>query len=736
MQMESPGIYSQRKSAQPGPIEGVSTSSLGIGGWTPRGPVGVATLITSWKNFLTKFGSYWANSYIHYAVSGFFSNGGQRAYIFREVPSDAVSASATIEDAGQTAVFVGRVITDPIITLDATHYNIKLTADGETATEFDVTGDSGVAGSYALSAVANNINSAMVSGWGAGYANVVSVVNQGGGYRLKFTSTLATSSSNLTFSAPASNECSLELLGINTSAYPNISGANSVTRWDLTANGQGAWGNQGRLRVYGDDNYRDWTNGGWSKFKASWEEESSDGAADWTAVEPNIGPFSFSSASDPDYFINILNNKSDLVIAALATGGTVGIPAVFNAVTISDEYLALGDNSTKSFSGTLAWGGVVDTVRTSLTITDGTFSAVDQGDGTLSGTGIDSGTINYTTGAWTVVFTSAPGTDVRISATYKKQASATEYSWELTGGANGTGPLTRNDLTVNTLEATQRGIYALDTVDEILNVCLPDLEGTASSALDMIAWADNKKDRFLVTGTSAGLTPTEAKEYRQVTLAANTYNAALYYPWVKIADPLSDGIATMVPPTGHVAGVYARTDANRNVAKTPAGVNDGRLLGIIGLERTLKPKDGYVGPLRNAGVNALVDSIATGRCVYGGLTLSLDGEWKYINVSRLFMFLDKSIYNATQWITFENNNAGLWGRIKTQLNSFLGSLYDDGYFKGETRGDAFLVVCDNTNNSQADIDAGIVNIDVYVAVNKPAELVLFTYQQKTIEAAA
>jgi phage tail sheath protein FI len=225
-----------------------------------------------------------------------------------------------------------------------------------------------------------------------------------------------------------------------------------------------------------------------------------------------------------------------------------------------------------------------------------------------------------------------------------------------------------------------------------------------------------------------GSQPTDATDWFQYKLARFSNYAAIYWPWIQIADPLTSNRAYVVPPMGHIAGIYARTDSTRNVGKAPGGTVDGALQFLIGLERnnTQGERD-TVYPKR---INPLINSSQTGLAVWGVRTIASDSTWRYINARRLFMFVEKSIYNSTQWIVFENNGQGLWARIKAQINGFLGNLFNDGYFAGTSPNQAFFVICDETNNTAASISAGQVVIDVGIAPNKPAEFVRFQVYAK------
>jgi phage tail sheath protein FI len=187
---------------------------------------------------------------------------------------------------------------------------------------------------------------------------------------------------------------------------------------------------------------------------------------------------------------------------------------------------------------------------------------------------------------------------------------------------------------------------------------------------------------------------------------------------------------TLVPALGHIAGVYARTYNNRNVGKSPGGTVDGALIYLVGLETSPTQEDRDL--LYPNKVNPLISSTQTGLAVWGVRTISNVPDWRYINARRLFMFLEKSVFNATWWIVFENNGPGLWTRITAQLESYMGNLFSQGYFAGVNPSQAYFVVCDSSNNTPATIEAGQVIIDIGAAPNKPAEFVRMRFQQKSL----
>jgi len=222
----------------------------------------------------------------------------------------------------------------------------------------------------------------------------------------------------------------------------------------------------------------------------------------------------------------------------------------------------------------------------------------------------------------------------------------------------------------------------------------------------------------------------DAVNWKKFQLNKFTSYAALYYPHVKILDPVS-GVNIDVPCGGHVAGVYARTDSVKNVGEAPAGMEKGAIRWSTGLEAELT--ETQVGIVYENKVNPLVQWPHTGRVVWGARTLdAAGGEWPYIQMRRLFMYVEKSVFNSTHVHVFENNGPALWGKIRTQVSTFLLGLYQAGYFAGTSPADAFFVICDRTNNPQNTVDQGIVYCDVGLAPNKPAEFLVFKFQQKAL----
>jgi phage tail sheath protein FI len=207
-------------------------------------------------------------------------------------------------------------------------------------------------------------------------------------------------------------------------------------------------------------------------------------------------------------------------------------------------------------------------------------------------------------------------------------------------------------------------------------------------------------------------------------------NAALFFPRLLQPNPLRENKIESFVPCGAVAGVFARTDAQRGVWKAPAGL-DATLVGVPQLTVSLtNEENGQLNPL---GVNCLRTMPAVGRVVWGSRTRRGDdrlaSEWKYVPVRRTALFIEESLYRALQWVVFEPNDEPLWAQIRLNVGAFMNSLFRQGAFQGQSPREAYFVKCDKDTTTQNDIDRGIVNILVGFAPLKPAEFVVIKLQQ-------
>ena len=292
--------------------------------------------------------------------------------------------------------------------------------------------------------------------------------------------------------------------------------------------------------------------------------------------------------------------------------------------------------------------------------------------------------------------------------------------------------LTADDYVGDVSERT--GFGGLEAVDEITMVCVPDLmsayqqgaidqDTVQAVQLGMIAHCELMGDRIAILDPPPGLNAQQIKEWRVDKAGYDSKFAALYWPWIKVADP-SSGQIDFVPPSGHVAGIWSRNDSTRGVHKAPANEV---IRGAVHLETQItRNEHGLLNPV---GINCLRAFPAGGIRVYGARTLSSDPAWRYLNVRRLFNYLEESILNGTQWVVFEPNDDALWARIRRTISAFLVNEWRNGALFGLTPDEAFYVKCDRETNPAEGIDAGQVVCQIGIAPVKPAEFVVFRLSQ-------
>jgi phage tail sheath protein FI len=275
----------------------------------------------------------------------------------------------------------------------------------------------------------------------------------------------------------------------------------------------------------------------------------------------------------------------------------------------------------------------------------------------------------------------------------------------------------------------QAGLQALDTVDLFNLLVVPGV--TMSAAVALAADYCQARRAFLIVDAPVeAKTPEQIEQaVRDLTLASKS-SAAIYYPWIRMADPLDDSQPRLSAPSGTIAGLIARTDASHGVWKAPTGT-EANLKGVVSLERNLTDVEN--GRLNPHAINCLRSFPTYGLVAWGARTLAGDdqnaSEWKYINVRRLALFLEQSIDRGIQWTVFEPNDEQLWAQLRLNVGAFLQNLFRAGAFQGSTPRDAYFVRCDSTTTTQNDIDAGVVNVIIGFAPLKPAEFVVITLRQ-------
>ena len=319
----------------------------------------------------------------------------------------------------------------------------------------------------------------------------------------------------------------------------------------------------------------------------------------------------------------------------------------------------------------------------------------------------------------------------------------TRISYTLKGGDDGLWPISGNytgdefsfqDFSRDHLQEAKNGLLAFESVEDISIVAAPGYSAypgdSTHTAIDeqfaihraIIDHCEKMRYRVAVLDTPSNELVSGALDFRNLT---SSKYAALYYPWITILDPVTNQRLNL-PPSGFVAGIYARNDTEHGVSKAPA--NEVVRLAIDFEQRLNKAQQDVLNP---QGVNCFRFFPGRGFLLWGARTISDDSEWKYISVRRYFAYLEHSIDRGTQWVVFENNNKQLWDNVRRTVEDFLLNEWKMGALMGDKPEQAYFVRCDLSTMTQNDLDNGRLVCLIGVAVVKPAEFVIFRIGQKT-----
>lgn len=312
------------------------------------------------------------------------------------------------------------------------------------------------------------------------------------------------------------------------------------------------------------------------------------------------------------------------------------------------------------------------------------------------------------------------------------------------GTANDDGNVLTDDNITGDADA-RTGIYALDSEDLFNLLCIPPLTRENSGDLAPATWATaanycEHRRAMLIVDPPQSWTGNSSTAISDAEDGVNTLRTAIgnddarnvmaYFPRLKMSDPLSENRPAVFAPCGAVAGIVARTDAQRGIWKAAAGL-EASFSGVQGFSYAMTDKqNGVLNPL---GLNCLRTFPVAGNLVWGARTLAgadlLASEWKYAPVRRLALYIEESLFRGTQWVVFEPNDEPLWAQIRLNVGAFMQNLFRQGAFQGASPREAYRVKCDKETTTQNDIDRGVVNIEVGFAPLKPAEFVVIKIQQ-------
>jgi phage tail sheath protein FI len=746
----SPGVYVEEIDAGPRPIAGVSTSTAGMVGVTQRGPTdGKPKLVTNFLEFQTTFGGFlpepdqpvrdrWASDpaeggrwwLFPLAVKGFFDNGGQRLYVKRVASAGAEAASGTL---GQGLVSA--------VARDA--------AAGSTSLELSHL--VGFTGADTVSIVRGGdnveIGTATITSYTVGGRVVLDTpltteVKAGRGDYVQVGPRVATPS--LRFSAASNGSWGA---GVEVRVQPSVSAALPVL----------AEPSEGPLFVtqFAEESPADsdtivvnavpgldpgplpddvWILVGDRRFAVAEVGAPADGRVTLTLApgtthpvwRPGLGVRRVrlaNTGAGPVLRVGGASRLYENAVTQLDTGTAL---TTLRVVSVADDLVTFDADTPDQVFESARVNLIEATVDTRFT---------DPGGGSVTetfrnlrlGPDTDPASMSAVLASQSRLVTATSLPDLSSDPALFPTPATGVWLPLAEGGTDAFEELAVGDFVGTDGGSGKRtGIVALEDIDEISVCAVPGVwSGTVESAL--ITHCELLKDRFAILDPQDGLDIEGIQTFRE---PFDTKYAALYYPWLVANDPSTNRFVE-VPPSGHLAGIYARTDTERGVHKAPANVviRGIRLTDGIAQDVTKRHQD----LLNPKGINAIRFFPGLGQRVWGARTLSSDTQWKYINVRRLFLFLEESIDEGTQWVVFEPNDESLWALVRQTVSNFLTTVWRSGALAGATADEAFFVTCDRSTMTEDDIANGRLICVIGVAPVFPAEFVIFRIQQKTRE---
>ena len=739
----SPGVFVEEIDAGPRPIAGVSTSTAGMAGVTVRGPAtGKPKLVTNFLEFQRTFGGFvpepatpvldaWADNpaeggrwwLFPLAVKGFFDNGGQRLYVKRVVSAEATAAAGSFGtglvspiagDAakGATSIELGHLIgfTGVGQQVDLVRGDDRRPIGTATVTAYDVTARRIV------------LDPPLPAEVRAARGDYVQVGPRAAVPALEFSAV-----------SPGSwgSGVQVRIQPMTAAALPVLAdpteGALFVTR--LTADADADSPSVEVAVATGLEPGEVWVQIGPGRFKATAGAPTEgkvtltfDAGTTHRAWKTGLGVRRVRRANPAAGPTLHVGGASRLYAGAVVQFDDGKNLSFRHVETITDDVVTFDSAAPELF----------ETARIQLIEAQVSTRFTDPGGATVTET---FGNLRLTGDTSSVATTLAARSQlVRATALPGLSTDPAQFpvpavgSWlSLADGDDAHDKLSVADFVGEDGGSGARtGIVALEDIDEISVAAVPGVwSGTVESAL--ITHCETLKDRFAVLDPQDNLDIEGIQAFRE---RFDTKYAALYYPWLVTLDPASRTPRDVqVPPSGHIAGIYARVDTERGVHKAPANVVIRGIKAADGLAQDITKR--HQDLLNPKGINALRFFPGFGQRVWGARTLSSDSAWRYINVRRLFLFLEESIDEGTQWVVFEPNDEALWALVRQTVTNFLTTVWRGGALAGTTAAEAFFVRCDRSTMTDDDLANGRLVCVIGVAPVFPAEFVIFRIQQST-----
>lgn len=711
-QVSYPGVYIQEIPSGNRTITGVSTSITAFIGRALKGPTDRATRITNYGTFEKEFGGLWQHSTLSYAVRQFYQNGGSDAVIVRIANTRGEPAELTMDDGA-----AGLTVTEGHPGTGGNHLRLEVTDDGDRhliVTEFTRSA--------------------------SGAEVVLRTEDYTGGDLAAFDAALRADRSMVAIPDDPDPIAALpvvagpfELDGSVRPAAPSAALVPVATdQIALQADATGEAGNDIAVSVYHSVTAPD-------RFSLYFEEEQADGsyhllvavesttladmAADVAAAAVGV-----SVTSDPSLLVNRPARADRLHLSGGdgATEATLDLPTEGLLVEAANEG-EWGDGLRISVDQKTS--DPTDTTLFNLTAELIDASGRTVANETHRNVSTDPDAARY-------VATVLAQTSLLIHTADPVPAVAPATTTEAIALADGQdgGPIETGDITGAGMQGDKEGLFLLEDTDLFNLMVIPPLAPLIDVPeplwTDALAYCRERRAMLIIDPPRSWTRPDQAITGMAGMAGLRDPNSVIYYPRVRAADPLRDNMLGTFVPSGIMAGLMSRTDAERGVWKAPAGLEAG-LVGVRSFDYALIDEE--VGQLNPIGVNCLQTKPAAGPVAWGARTLfgddRLASEWKYLPVRRLALVIEESLFRGTQWAVFEPNDAPLWQQLRLAADNYMNTLFRRGAFQGTTPDEAYFVKCDEETTTQADIDAGIVNLDIGFRALKPAEFIVIRIRQ-------
>lgn len=737
----SPGVYVEEIDAGPQPIAAVATSTGGVVGVTRRGPA-TPTLVTSYGDFVRMYGgpiaipdettqSGWATRGRYWnaaeSVKAFFDEGGARLFFQRVQPGGSAAAGRNFN--GGLFALLTADVSPTSRTLTLSHV---VTVSANSSLDLISAEDGSVLGTSTVASV-------------------------------DYATRTVTLAANAGVSARSGRDV-VRIMAVNT-------GRNTLR---VDAASVGSWGNDVAVRLLPNTGAR-LTLGAAAGSQVETATTTS-AVAGGTAITVSPVTGSLAATTPPGFAVRI-NGRQRVAVTGVAAAGanislTLGAPlstdvASGGSVQILRNSVA-GANVTVSGASRLYPGAivqleglasaevrrVVSVAGSDVTLSSNPTAAYREGDG-LTVLEADLSVRYRPVGSDEVVerFAGMRLTRDGHPESLLRRVNANSRLVRVTAGAdydgtdlqsfpavtaapwaaleNGDDQLSGLSLAdfigENLGPGARTGIQALEDIDEVAIALVPGIwHEDVQNAL--ITHCTTMADRFAIIDPPPGLTVQDVQAFRS---PIDTRFAAMYYPWVRARDPRPSGDELLMAPSAFMAGIYARVDVSRGVFKAPANEV---IRSIRGFEVAITKREQDI--LNPQNINVLRFFPGRGNRVWGARVLTSEPAWRYVPVRRLFLMIEESIDEATQWVVFEPNDEPLWARVRQSVARFLFMQWRLGALQGATADEAFFVACDRSTMSQAEIDAGQLICEIGIAPVKPAEFVIFRIQQKTLDVVA